>query len=430
MLVLLLDVPPDGVSVLGVVVVLDDVLPGVMVVLLLELVVPLPLVVSGAFSVVVRSLVVVLVLSTLRSQPDSRQPIAARAASETVVSFVMGNSLTRVNPEGAKGPWQSTCPPMARIRADPIIPRFCVPQRHDIARRGLMGHAPGPHADTKHDLPHEGPIKTPKQLIAAVFFAFVVPIIAIVLLVTYVASEHKPAAGSEGFSEQAVAQRIKPVGTVEVKDLSDPAALKPGDQVYAAQCVACHATGAVNAPKLGDAAAWGPRLKQGYEALVQSSLKGKGNMPAQGGGDFTDLEIARAVVHMANQAGAKFAEPKAAPVVQAAAPAAADPAAANAAAAVAAALATAAKPTAAAPAAAGGVPALYAQACQACHAAGVANAPKLGDKAAWAPRLVKGVDGLTATVIQGKGAMPPRGGSSASDAELKTAVAYMVGTVK
>ncbi|NWG74410.1 MAG: c-type cytochrome, partial [Rubrivivax sp.] len=71
------------------------------------------------------------------------------------------------------------------------------------------------------------------------------------------------------------------------------------------------------------------------------------------------------------------------------------------------------------------------QACQACHAAGVAGAPKLGDKAAWAPRLAAGVDGLTASVIKGKGAMPPRGGAmAASDADIKAVVAYMVDSVK
>jgi cytochrome c5 len=76
-------------------------------------------------------------------------------------------------------------------------------------------------------------------------------------------------------------------------------------------------------------------------------------------------------------------------------------------------------------------PALYAQMCGACHAQGVANAPKLADKAAWAPRLALGIDGLTASVIKGKGAMPPRGGAAAaSDAEIKAVVAYMVGTVK
>ena len=55
-----------------------------------------------------------------------------------------------------------------------------------------------------------------------------------------------------------------------------------------------------------------------------------------------------------------------------------------------------------------------------CHAAGVAGAPKLGDKTAWAPRLGQGIDALTASVIKGKGAMPPRGAvANASDAELR-----------
>jgi cytochrome c5 len=177
-----------------------------------------------------------------------------------------------------------------------------------------------PH-DQAHDLPHEGPIKTPKQLIWAVFFAFVVPIIAIVLLATYVTEAVKPAAGSDGLSPEAVALRLQPVGQVEVKDLSDPSAFKLGDQVYAAQCVACHGTGAAGAPKLGDAAAWGPRIPSGYDALLHSALKGKGNMGPQGGGDFSDLEIGRAVVYMANQAGGKLAEPAAAPAAAASEPA-------------------------------------------------------------------------------------------------------------
>jgi cytochrome c5 len=159
-----------------------------------------------------------------------------------------------------------------------------------------------------HDLPHEGPIKTPKQLMWAVIFAFVVPIIAIILLANYVATEIKPGAGSD-VAADAVAKRIRPVGMVEVKDLSDPASFKSGEQVYAAQCVACHGTGAAGAPKLGDAAAWAPRLAAGYEALLTAALKGKGNMGPQGGGDFSDFEIGRAVVHLANQSGGKLAEP-------------------------------------------------------------------------------------------------------------------------
>jgi cytochrome c5 len=85
--------------------------------------------------------------------------------------------------------------------------------------------------------------------------------------------------------------------------------------VFAAQCSACHTAGVVGAPKFGDAAAWGPRNKTGFEALLNSALKGKNAMGPQGGGDFDDFEIARAVVYIANAAGAKFAEPvKAAPV--------------------------------------------------------------------------------------------------------------------
>ena len=174
-------------------------------------------------------------------------------------------------------------------------------------------------AHDDHDLPHEGPIKTPKQLIWAVVLSFVVPIIAIILLVMFVTSDKKPGAGSEVLAAEAVAQRIQPVGRVEIKDSSDPASLKTGEQVYAAQCVACHGSGAAGAPKLGDAAAWGPRTKTGYDALLTSALKGKGAMAAQGGGEFSDFEIGRAVVYMANQSGGKLDEPKA-PAAAASAP--------------------------------------------------------------------------------------------------------------
>ncbi|MEO6016437.1 MAG: c-type cytochrome [Polaromonas sp.] len=280
---------------------------------------------------------------------------------------------------------------------------------------------------TAHEEAHTGPIKTPQQLLAAVFFSFVIPIFAIIGLVYYVTSANKPAAGADD-SEKAVAQRIQKVGLVEIRDANRP--LKSGEEVYKAQCVTCHGTGAAGSPKFGDVAAWAPRIKTGFEALWHSALKGKGAMGAQGGGDFQDVEVGRAVVYMTAAAGGKFAEP-AAPV---ATPATADAAPAAAPSAdVVAALAAASKTTApaATPAAAGGAaPALYGQVCVACHAAGVANAPKLGDKAAWAPRVAAGVDALTASAIKGKGAMPPKGGSSASDGEIKAVVQYMVNAVK
>lgn len=69
---------------------------------------------------------------------------------------------------------------------------------------------------------------------------------------------------------------------------------------------------------------------------------------------------------------------------------------------------------------------LYNQSCAACHASGVAGAPKVGDKAAWAPRIADGMGVMMHIAINGKGAMPPRGASSASDDELRNAVLYMV----
>ena len=162
-----------------------------------------------------------------------------------------------------------------------------------------------------HDAEHESLIKTPKQLIWTVIAAFVVPIIVIVLLVNYVTMGDSTGAGSQGLSEEAIARRIQPVGMVMLKDASGTTALRTGEQVYTAQCSACHAAGLANAPKFGDEAAWGPRIKTGFDALLHSALKGKGAMSPQGGGEFSDFEIGRAVVFMANKGGAKFDEPKA-----------------------------------------------------------------------------------------------------------------------
>jgi len=259
-------------------------------------------------------------------------------------------------------------------------------------------------SDIQHEEAHTGPIKTPKQLLWTVIFAFVIPVFAIIGLVMYVTSANKPGAGAADESA-LVAARIQKVGTVEVRDANRP--LKSGEEVFKAQCAACHATGAAGAPKFEDAAAWAPRIKTGLDALVHSSLAGKGAMAPQGGGDFDDTEIARGVVYMANAAGAKFPVPER-PAGNAAAEGGAVAAAA---------------PAATAQADGKG---LYDKACFACHAAGVAGAPKFGDKAAWAPFVAQGIDNMVKIAISGKGAMPPRGGSTASDDEIRAAVQYMV----
>jgi cytochrome c5 len=170
---------------------------------------------------------------------------------------------------------------------------------------------------------HEGPVKTPKQLVVTIFFSIAIPIFVCVMLAIYVTTDPRPAAGSDGLGAEATAVRISRVGLVEVKDASSPAALKTGEQVYTAQCSGCHGAGMLGAPKLGDAQTWAPRIAQGYEVLLTSALKGKNSMSAQGGGDYGDVEIGRAVVYMANQGGAKFAEPAVPGTAADAAPAAA-----------------------------------------------------------------------------------------------------------
>ena len=74
--------------------------------------------------------------------------------------------------------------------------------------------------------------------------------------------------------------------------------------------------------------------------------------------------------------------------------------------------------------------AVYDAKCSVCHAAGVAGAPKLGDKAAWEPRLKTGEAALLKSATNGKGAMPPRAGQNVSDKDIKEAVEYMLSKVK
>ncbi|CAN7152623.1 c-type cytochrome [Trinickia sp. LjRoot230] len=319
------------------------------------------------------------------------------------------------------------------------------------------------------EAPHGAPIKTPGQLIAAVIAAFAIPIVVIWLLAYNVNETVRTGAGTE-LADANITKRIEPLAQVTVRDANAPHVFKTGEEVFKAVCSTCHGTGVAGAPKFGDSSAWAPRIAQGFEGLMHSALNGKGGMPARGGtspDDYSDYEIARAVVYMANHGGASFAEPpapaqgasataaasgaeaaqaaSATPAVTAnAAAGASEQAAATAASmptvqsgALPASASTAATAPSAAPApattnadAAQAGKALYEKVCQACHAAGVLNAPKFGDKAAWAPRLKESMDVVYNYALHGKGAMPPKGGSNAPDADVKAAVDYMVNAAK
>ncbi len=162
------------------------------------------------------------------------------------------------------------------------------------------------HHASGHDA-HAEPAHSTSKKVSTLVFLLVVPVLTVGAMIAYYKSHERAPMGS--LSEEEVTARIQKVGTLQLGQSKRE--LKSGEEVFKAQCGTCHAAGLVGAPKFGDAGAWGVRVKTGYEALLTSALKGKGAMTAQGGGAFSDYEVARAVVYMANAGGAKFAEPKA-----------------------------------------------------------------------------------------------------------------------
>lgn len=337
---------------------------------------------------------------------------------------------------------------------------------------------------------HEAFIKTPRQLIIVVVLAFVVPVVVILLLAFFVDVGPRWGTGADTMSSEAVEARIRPVAGFELVDASTPREERSGEQVYDTICATCHAAGVAGAPRIGDNEAWAARIEAGLDTLIASSLHGKGLMPPQGGGEFSDQEIVAAVVHLANASGASFEPPQpaeaqqqtadagaaapaqgtatsgagtatpgaaAAPTAQAdaATPAAVASGTAAAAAGAAAPTAPATRDQAASPSggavASGDGPAqtasaapagdaaaasgegkkIYDTTCALCHNTGLAGAPKLGDKAAWEPLIAEGLDHLVDVSITGIGAMPPRGGNpNLSDADMRVVVEYMVSTVQ
>jgi cytochrome c5 len=168
---------------------------------------------------------------------------------------------------------------------------------------------------------------------------------------------------------------------------------RSGQEVVDAVCAACHGSGKDKAPKIGDAKAWAARASQGLGALTDHAIKGIRSMPAHGGNaGVSDIEIERAVVNMVNRSGGHWVEPIGG----------------------------------ATPAVLRSSQAIVENQCAKCHRDGVNGAPKIGDRAAWTPRLRNGLDQLVASAIHGHGAMPARGGlPDLSDQEIRGAIVYM-----
>ncbi|MFL6580964.1 MAG: c-type cytochrome [Burkholderiales bacterium] len=163
---------------------------------------------------------------------------------------------------------------------------------------------------------HSSLIKTPQQLIVVVLLSFLVPVIGIIMIASYATGGIK--LGPE--NPAAVAQRLKPVGEVNIGEVPPGAAAAPakpaapspakaasaggadaGKALYNSVCVACHGAGIAGAPKAGDKAAWKARIAQGKDVLYNSALHGKNAMPPKGGASAPDADVKAAVDYLVSQ---------------------------------------------------------------------------------------------------------------------------------
>lgn len=162
--------------------------------------------------------------------------------------------------------------------------------------------------------PNKLPETSPLQMVFTVLAALVA-LTAISLLLVYVLNGLKDFTSDADKATDAasVTERIKPVAEVEVAQggAANGGAIN-AEQIVNTSCAACHGTGALGSPKIGDKSAWGPRIAKGYKTLVDHAINGFNMMPARGGNpDLSDDEIAHAVAFMANKSGASFTPPKA-----------------------------------------------------------------------------------------------------------------------
>ena len=132
------------------------------------------------------------------------------------------------------------------------------------------------------------------------------------IIVVYLVTKTPESAPAKPVVREDVVENIKPLAEVALASEDEgPAAPRTGEQIVNQACAACHASGMMNSPKIGDAGAWSVRIAQGYETLTKHAIEGIRTMPARGGNpDLTDIEIAKAVAYMANQAGADFTPPE------------------------------------------------------------------------------------------------------------------------
>lgn len=248
---------------------------------------------------------------------------------------------------------------------------------------------------------------------------------------------------------EAIAERLKPVGELclQGEDCGTAAASDSGDgddggssdgadgeSIYGNVCAACHDSGAAGAPIRGEEDAWADRVDKGWDELLANAINGIGAMPAKGGNpNLSDEEMEAAVAYMLEPVmdvpdvgGDEAPAEEAASGEEEDAASGEEQAAADEEDAASGEEESAAEDEAASDSGLDGEALYGSSGCAACHDSGAAGAPMLGDAEAWAPRIEQGTETLYESAINGKGAMPPKGGSSASDEEIQAIVDYMV----
>lgn len=250
---------------------------------------------------------------------------------------------------------------------------------------------------------HEMTKTTPKDFLIATLGGLLAPGLAIFMIVMlFLGIQGRMGQeDSAPVSDQAVQSRIQPFGQSMAVDPNVPKIELTGEQVYNEICAGCHASGALGSPKFKERADWGPRITKGYDTLLLHGLNGFNKMPAHGGEpDLSDLEVARAIVHMTNAVGANF-EPT---LKKEREPSVADLARGK---------------------------VVYAENCAYCHDTGVTGAQKLNDVQAWSALLKEGRDYLYTAAIKGSFGGPAKGGNEKlSDADTIVAVDYMIDQAK
>jgi cytochrome c5 len=179
---------------------------------------------------------------------------------------------------------------------------------------------------------------------------------------------------------------LSPVASAELGE-------RTGKEVVETVCASCHEKGLNGAPKIGDKKAWAVRASQGLTALSAHALNGIRKMPAHGGSaSLSDFEVTRAITYMVNRSGGHWVEPLGETT----------------------------------PAVVRRGEEIVQKQCSKCHQTGLNGAPKIGDRAAWIPRMSRGLDVLVKSAVHGHGAMPARGGiADLTDREIEGAIVHM-----